>query len=87
MGVDADYYRKSAFEPLVRTASEAAKLADASGAVIDLRGLFDYARTNKEMNPELRRLIMSYDIFLILRDTETGSIKRLQTPNFRWYTN
>ncbi|HEX8567959.1 MAG TPA: hypothetical protein VF648_20140 [Pyrinomonadaceae bacterium] len=55
--------------------------------MIDLRQLFDYARTNKEMNPELRRLIMSYDIFLILRDTETGSIKRLQTPNFRWYTN
>jgi hypothetical protein len=87
MGVDADYYRKSAFEPLARTASEAAKLVDASGAVIDLRQLFDYARNNKEMNPELRRLIMSYDIFLLLRDTETGSIKRLQTPNFRWYTN
>jgi hypothetical protein len=84
--VDADYVYKGAFEPLARIASEIAG-KDASGAVIDLRPLFDYARNSKEMKPELRRLIMSYDVFLFLRDAETGSTKRLQTPNYRWYTN
>lgn len=84
--VDADYVYKGAFEPLARIASEIAGNKSA-GAVIDLRPLFDYARTSKEMKPELRRLIMSYDVFLFLRDAETGSTKSLQTPNYRWYTN
>jgi hypothetical protein len=84
--VDADYIHQGAFEPLARIASEIAGNKSA-GAVIDLRPLFDYARNGKEMKPELRRLIMSYDAFLFLRDAETGSVKRLQTPNYRWYTN
>lgn len=67
--------------------SETAKNSGSSGAVVDLRPLFDAARTSKEMNPELRRMIMSDDVFLFLSDNETGSIKRLQTPNYRWYTN
>jgi hypothetical protein len=85
--LDAEYVYKGAFANLAKTALEIAKNAGASGAVVDLRPLFDYARNNKDMNPELRRLIMSYDVFLFLRDSETGSIKRLQTPNYHWYTN
>lgn len=83
--VDADYLYKGAFAQLAKIASEIAKSNDASGALLDLRPLFDYARTGKDISPELRRLIMSYDMFLLLRDKETGSIKRLETPNFRWY--
>ena len=84
--VDADYIYKGAFAELAKIASESAQKTN-SGAVINLRPLFDYARTSKEINPELRRLIMSYDVFLLLSDKETGSIKRLETPNYRWYTN
>jgi hypothetical protein len=85
--VDAEYVYKGAFAEIAKIASEIAKTNSASGSVVDLRPLFDAARTNKEISPELRRLIMSYDVFLFLNDSQTGSIKRLETPNFRWYTN
>jgi len=85
--VDSEYIYKGAFAGLAKIAAEIAANSGDSGAVVDLRPLFDYARTSKEINPELRRLIMSYDVFLFLSDSETGSIKRLQTPNYRWYTN
>jgi hypothetical protein len=85
--VDSEYIYKGAFAGLAKIASEIAKNSGSSGAVVDLRPLFDRARTSKDINPELRRLVMSYDVFLFLGDSETGSIKRLETPKFRWYTN
>lgn len=84
--INADFIHKGAFAGLAKTASEVAGKNN-SGAVVDLRTLFDYAKNSKEMNPELRRLIMSYDIFVFLMDGQTGSTKRLQTPNFNWYPN
>lgn len=84
--INADFIHKGAFMGLAKTASAVAGKNN-SGAVVDLRTLFDYAKNNKEMNPELRRLIMSYDIFVFLMDGQTGSTKRLQTPNFNWYPN
>jgi hypothetical protein len=83
--VDAEYVYKGAFARLAKIAAETAKNSDAAGALVDLRPLFDGARTGKEISPELRRLIMSYDVFLFLRDGATGSIERFRTPNYRWY--
>ena len=51
---------------LAETAPEVAKTSNASGAVVDLRALFDTARTNSGIDPEMRRLIMSCDVFLYL---------------------
>lgn len=82
--VNFEGIEKSFFSPLTNEASKTTG-DSAFGAVVDLRPLFDYARKSKDMNPTLRRLIMGYDILLFMRDGETGSLKRLQTPNFRWY--
>lgn len=83
-GVDSAYSRKGFFAELIRVASELSGDSSA-GAIIDLRPLFDLARRDKNLDPQLRRLIMSFDAFLFLKDAEWGSIKRLETPNFRWY--
>ena len=59
------------------------------GVVIDLRPLKPLAlRRNPDsagLDPNISRLILNYDVFVFLRDGEQGSLKRLQTPNFRWY--
>ena len=61
------------------------------GIIVDLRPLRGLVITRNpdsvKLDPSLRRLILSYDAFLFLRDGEAGSIKRLQTPNFRWYSD
>lgn len=84
--INADFIHKGAFAGLAKKASEVAGKNN-SGAVVDLRPLFDFAKNSKEMNPELRLLIMSNDIFVYFMDGQTGSINRLKTPNFNWYPN
>lgn len=76
---------KTFFAPLASQASQTA--GDSSfGAIIDLRPLFLYAAArSKDMDPSLRRLIMSYDLFLFLPDGADGSYEHLKTPNFQWY--
>ncbi|MCO6510237.1 MAG: hypothetical protein J5I65_05530, partial [Aridibacter famidurans] len=79
--VNSEYSLTGSFGALAK----AGLASGGDGAVIDLRPLFDHARRDKAMNPELRRMIMSFDAFVIFRDGEWGSVKRFETPNFRWY--
>ena len=57
------------------------------GAIVDLRPARAWAAMNRVegLSPDLRRLIMGYDAFLLLRGKERGSVERLRTPNFRQY--
>lgn len=59
------------------------------GIVVDLRPLKAIAVTrnpdSSKLDPALRRLILSYDVFVVLRDGEAGSIEKLKTKNFHWY--
>lgn len=82
--IDAPYNYEGPLAPLAQVAAELAGESDA-GTIIDLRPLFNYARRSKDIDPKLRHLIMSHDAYLFFKDGESGSIKRLQTPNFRWY--
>lgn len=76
---------KSGRAPVVRAGAEAAGAA-ADGAIIDLSPLIPLARSsNATLDPDLRRLILGFDLFVFFRDAEPGSYERLRTPNFRWY--
>lgn len=57
--------------------------------IVDLRPLRAFAITRNPdssgLDQSLRRVILSYDAFLFLRDGKAGSLDRLRTPHFRWY--
>jgi len=79
-----DPHEKSGRAPLVKAAIEAAGNS-ADGAVINLRPLISVARGRADFNPDLRRLIMGFDVFVFLSDPGQGSFEHLRTPHFRWY--
>lgn len=57
-------------------ADGAAEKVPGDGVVFDLRPMYLWAHKSPDVDPELRRLIMSYDALVFLRDG---------APQFRWY--
>ena len=82
--VNAPFVFQSKHAPLARAALDA--MGEASGVAIDLRPLFQAARKDPEIDPEVRRLIMAFDFFVLLRDA-AQPYEHLKTPNFRWYSS
>lgn len=71
---------------LAEAAAKTAKNNSSDGSIIDLRPLKYLVRDpNIQLDPEVKRLILGYDFFLLLMDSESGSVSKLRTPNFRMY--
>jgi hypothetical protein len=88
--VDDPDVRKGWQGPIAQVASEVAANSKVEGkaaeaVIIDLRPLIPFARRSKELDPNIRRLILGYDVFVVMRDSELGSLEKLKTPKFRWY--
>ena len=88
--VDDPDVRKHWQGPIAQVASEVAANSKVDGkpaeaVIIDLRPLIPFARKSKDLDPNIRRLILGYDVFVVMRDNELGSLEKLKTPNFRWY--
>jgi GNAT superfamily N-acetyltransferase len=81
--INAPFEMKSKRAPLARAALDV--IGNADGVVIDLRPLFDVAVHDMTLDPELRELVRSFDLFVFMRDGEQGSSERLKTPHFHWY--
>lgn len=88
--VDLPQVRKAWQGEIVQAVEDIGK-KDNDGIIVDLRQLKKLALTRSpdsaNLDPNLRRLLLGYDFFVFLRDGEMGSLKRLQTPNFRMYTD
>ena len=56
-------------------------------AVLDLRPAHAWAAHGAlgDLDPELRRVLVGYDVLVVLADTSLGSVEALRTPAFRWY--
>jgi len=77
--VDRPYVRDGWLGPFARAA------LPGEATLFDLRPLAGWARREEALDPNVRRLIMGYDVLVFLRDGAAGSLEDLRTPRFRWY--